>query len=70
MRILAAIDSSDAIEKILTCLDLPTREPLLPHSGRKWILCLFNAPRLLFCSAMKYRMPLCRKAISNAPIFG
>jgi hypothetical protein len=27
MRILAAIDSPDAIQKILTCLDLPTRAP-------------------------------------------
>jgi hypothetical protein len=27
MRILAAIDSADAIEKILACLDLPTRPP-------------------------------------------
>jgi hypothetical protein len=27
MRILAAIDSPDAIHKILTCLGLPTRAP-------------------------------------------
>ncbi len=37
MRILAAINAPDAIQKILVCLDLPTRAPplgqALPNTG-------------------------------------